>query len=143
MSWSVTVVDPGGITVPNPFTAFQEEWARDNPAYPIDADLAYALAKQLGLKGATLSGGRTPVIGGEGDEEIVVVTITGSSKSLDFLNLMHHLVTRGPDLDTPVAKHYLALEKLRQHPCQHEFHDNMCWLCGVRYEGGLFSIEPD
>lgn len=145
MSWSVTVVDPNGITVHNPFAKFHEEWARENPAYPVDADMALELARRLMLKGATLAGGRTPVIAPDGGpDEVVVVTITGSANSKDFLALMHKLTTQGPDEDTAVGQHYKALEYLRKYPCKHEFHQSRCLICGVYFEGGLFHfVEPD
>lgn len=141
MSWSATIIDPLGITVEHPLKHFHEEWSRDNIAYPFDADLALDLARLLMLKGVTISGGRTPIIGGEGEEEVVVVTITGSTKTKHFLDLMQSTIRQGPGADTPVALHYKALAILREHPCRHEFEEKKCLLCGVHYEGGLFSFE--
>lgn len=143
MSWSVTVVDPQAIPMHHGLTQFHEVWASDNPAYPLDADLALELAQHLGLKGCTLSGGRTPIINPAtgGDDEIVIVTITGSANSTDFLALIKNVIHQGPDASTPVAKHYQALMRLRENPCRHEFFQDRCLLCQVHYEGGLFSFD--
>jgi len=142
MGWSVTVTDP------NSYEQFpgdiHEQWAREHEAYPHDADVALRMAKELGLHSVSLGGGRTPVP--YGDDEIVAITITGTVNSKDFLNTVQKAILAGPSDDTPVARHYAALARLRAHPCRHDFGQSedgsfFCNMCGVNLEGGRFWFD--
>jgi hypothetical protein len=92
MSWSITVDDlqdvPG---LPDSVLAGA---ARDNPAYELDARLAFQAAKDAGLVSATLSGGRTP--SPYGGPDTVVISVLGFSD-----RRVPHAVPRSPGMDPP------------------------------------------
>jgi hypothetical protein len=147
LSWSVTVnnlQDFQGLTLET-----QERFASDHPAYPRDAQLALDMAKTAGLKSAMLSGGRTPSPYGE--DEIVLISVSGSPSNNDFLSEMRSIIASGPDKDTDIYRHYLALARLRATPCPHIFSDRLhaqegvkqCAVCGVCLNGTMLYFEDD
>lgn len=143
VSWSVTVNN-----IPE-FEGFdlktEEYFASQHPAYPRDAVFAATTAKAIGLKSATLSGGRTP--NPYGGDEIVDVSIRGTPIYNDFLQEMREIVTRGPGEGSVLAEHFSALAHLRGKPCSHIFEpvgdDNLmqCVACGVYLSGTSLSFE--
>lgn len=144
MGWSVTVTDPKSYKKFE--TDIQELWAREHEGYPYDADLALEVARKIGLNSATLSGGRTPIPGSE--DEVVVITITGTVKDYDFLAAMRRAIVSGPDEDTPVYRHYVAMSRLRAHPCMHDFARASeessvfrCVRCKVNLQKGLMWFD--
>jgi len=142
MSWSVTVND-----IPN-FGGFalgtQEFMSGQHPAYARDAELALKLAKEAGLKSATLSGMRTD--NPYGGDEIVDISVRGTPIYKDFLAEMSEIIRAGPGADSEMARHYAALAKMRANPCPHIFNDDrpplrQCIVCGVILNGTLFYFE--
>lgn len=146
--WSVTVTDPE--TYRGFETEIHERFSRDHEAYPRDADLMLEVARKLGLHSVTIGGGRTPVP--YADDEIVSLTLTGTVNSNDFRRVMLDIIRLGPGPETPVARHYMALARLREKPCRHpfwehhwneEYHTDMmkCSLCKVRQMRGLLWFD--
>lgn len=143
MSWSVTVTDPGSYEHFD--REITEQFNSENPAYPYDADIALEMVKRLGLKSATLSGGRTPIP--STDDEVVMVCITGTVKSSDFLQTIKDAIAEGPDAGTAMFEHYRALAYLHEFPCYHKFEPyddgtyRRCTVCDVNYREGLLWFD--
>jgi hypothetical protein len=129
-------------------TSLQELWAREHIAYPRDADLLVMTALSLGLRSATVAGGRTP-LPEPPDEEIVMLSIMGTAKSSDFLGLVMRQIQKGPGHDTAVYKNYAALARLAKNPCQHHFDDypdglimtRRCRYCRVFLNSGMMWFD--
>jgi hypothetical protein len=151
VSWSVTV---NGLQDYEKFTLETEEvFASLHPSYPRDARLALQMAKAAGLKSAMLAGGRTP--NPYGGDEVVLISISGFPAHSDFLSEMREVIASGPDEGSDVARHYIALARLRERPCSHIFRDipdseqnaghKRCTYCGVCLNGTMlyFEEEPD
>lgn len=144
MSWSVTVnniADYEGFPIDT-----QEFFASLHPSYPRDAMNALAIAKRLGLRSATLSGGRTP--NPYGGDEIVDVSVRGTPIYNDFLSEMREIIASGPGEESALARHYAALAVLRSNPCSHAFDTlssgvKQCLACKVFLSGTMFSFEED
>lgn len=142
MSWSVTVnnlQEYEGFPLET-----QEHFASLHESYPRDADDALKLARTLGLRSATLSGGRTP--NPYGGDEIVDVSVRGTPLYKDFLLEMRELVTTGPGEGSYLAEHYAALARLRGRPCAHVFADRddgikQCQGCHVCLNGTMLYFE--
>jgi hypothetical protein len=141
MSWSATVTDPE--TYKNFDLQTVEKFNSENSAYPFDANLALEVAQRLGLKSATISGGRTPTPGS--NDEVVVVCITGTVDSTDFLETVKRAIMEGPDEGTPMFELYRALAILREFPCIHKlepYEDHQrCTLCTVHYRDGMMWFD--
>lgn len=146
MSWSVTV---NNLQDFEKFTIDTDEYfSSQHPAYPRDVRIALELAKTAGLKSATLSGGRTP--SPYGGDEIVLITISGSASHSDFLSEMRQIIAAGPDKDSDLARHYVALARLRERPCSHIFKyigrdasHKQCAYCGVYLSGTMLYFEEE
>ena len=143
--WNVTVNDLQSF---EKFTLdTEEQFANQNAAYPRDAAQALALARAVGLKSATLSGGRTP--NPYGGDEVVVISVSGSPAHADFLSEMRGIIASGPDKGSDLAKHYAALARLREHPCPHiwgmpdDDGRRHCVPCGVVLNGTMFYYEDE
>lgn len=142
MSWSVTVNNV------QDFEDFeldtQEFFASQHPSYPRDATYALTIAKLLGLRSATLSGGRTP--NPYGGDEIVDVNVRGTPIYQDFIAEMTEIIRHGPGPGSVLAEHFAALARLREHPCAHIFEDagdglKRCEGCGVYLSGTSLTFE--
>lgn len=95
MSWSITVLD---VQHYEGFTHdIVEQMLTQHPQYPADMALALEVAKKAGLASASLSGGRTP--NPYGDDETVVITVTGMATQLDFDAAMRRNIAAGPDAE--------------------------------------------
>lgn len=152
MGWSVTVEnlqDFGKFTLET-----EEYFASQHPAYPRDAQLALDIARASGLKSAALSGGRTP--SPYGGDEIVLISVSGSASNSDFVSEMRGVIAAGPDPGSDIARHYLALARLRERPCSHIFRDitdqgqadnetatKRCVYCGVCLNGTMLYFDDD
>jgi hypothetical protein len=142
MSWSVTVnnlEEYEGFPIET-----QEFFASNHPSYPRDAANALAIAKQLGLRSATLSGCRTP--NPYGGDEIVDVSVRGTPIYIDFLREMREIIATGPSKDSTIARHYAALAVLRGNPCSHVFEPlpgglKQCLACKVFLNGTMFFFK--
>lgn len=141
MSWSITVDNLQ--SYPNFPPDIQEQFASQHPSYPRDADEALVMAKLLGLKSATLCGGRTP--NPYTGEDIVDVSVRGTPSNSDFLSEMKAIIESGPDEESYTFKHYYALAKLRANPHSHIWNDdgNQCVICGVKTNGSVLYFEDD
>ncbi len=96
MAWSITVNNVSLDSYREVFTQdVIDQFGSHNPEYVHDLNLALEMAVRAGLKSATLSGGRTPTPGS--DDEVVVITITGFGKAVDFNDSMRQVIMRGPD----------------------------------------------
>lgn len=141
--WSVTINDIPNFEKLAPDT--EEYFASQHPSYPRDAAAALALAKALGLRSATLSGGRTP--NPYGGDEITDVSVRGTPIYNDFLLEMREIIRSGPGPESDIARHHEALARLRVRPCSHIFQDTetpgikYCLGCGVYLNGTLFYFE--
>ena len=93
MSWSITINNL------KEYEGFPhdviEQMITQHLAYGADMNLALKAAKAMSLSSCTLSGGRTP--NPYGDDETVVITITGFSKAKDFVSLMRDIVVQPGD----------------------------------------------
>jgi len=144
MAWSITVNRPHEVVS---LARFHEEFAKLNPMYPVDMELALHVAQALYLGSATLAGGRTPIPGV--DDEVVMISITGTVKSEDFLDAMQAAIRQGPDPYSRVGRHHRALIQLEMTPCTHEFRTiisvppvvRQCVNCEVRESEGLFFFD--
>jgi hypothetical protein len=61
---------------------------------------------------------------------------------------MRRIVTSGPGADSDLAKHYLALARLREHPCPHIWRTlpddtKQCVPCGVILNGTMMHYEEE
>jgi hypothetical protein len=93
MSWSITInnlPDYAGFT-----TDVIEQMLTQHMAYPADMALALEVARKAGLASASLSGGRTP--NPYGDDEVVIITVTGMGAAQDFESAMRRNIAAGPD----------------------------------------------
>lgn len=146
MSWSVTVNNI------QDFEGFDldtlEFFASQHASYPRDAMYALTIAHMLGLKSATLSGGRTP--NPYGGDEIVDVSVRGTPLYQDFLSEMREIIGSGPGPESAMARHFAALAKLRERPCSHIFENALsdddprlqrCAGCGVFLNGTMLYFE--
>lgn len=147
MSWSATVQNVQEYEKLDPET--EEYFSSQHAAYPRDFASALQLAKSIGLKSATLSGGRTP--NPYGGDEIIDVSVRGTPVYNDFLLEMREIIGAGPDISSDINRHYEALARLRIHPCSHVFvgtqsRDDMpalkqCLACHVFLNGTMFFFE--
>lgn len=99
MSWSVTFNDLAGHDGPalSYITADQAEYiGSQHPEYLTDLDLAFGVAKALGLKSAVLTGFRTP--SPYNDDEVVEVSVRGMNTATDFNEAMKNIIAAGPDV---------------------------------------------
>lgn len=89
MSWSVTINNL------KEYEGFPQEMIEtmitQHLAYAADMNLALKAAKAMDLNSCTLAGGRTP--NPYGEDETVVITITGFSKARDFVTMMKDIVS--------------------------------------------------
>lgn len=145
MSWSVTV---NNLQEYERFPLdIQEQLASQHDQYPRDADAALILAKMTGLRSATLCGGRTP--NPYGGDDIVDISIRGTSLYQDFLSEMREIIAAGPDETSDLNRHYLALARLRARPCSHVFdvyngtNVKRCADCGVFMNGTMLYFEDE
>jgi len=142
MSWSVTVNNlPEYEDFP---LDTQEFFASLHPSYPRDAATALTLAKQCGLRSATLSGCRTP--NPYGGDEIVDISVRGTPVYNDFLLEMREVIAAGPGAESALARHHAALAILRANPCSHAFEQlsgglKQCLACKVYLSGTMFYFE--
>lgn len=149
MSWSITVDNLAS------YEAFPleilERMASQHDSYPRDMDAALALAKIMGLRSATLSGGRTPNPNPTGDE-VVNLSIVGFTGAGSFLSEMRSAIASGPDSESTMFKHYAAIARLRNDPHTHTFVPVLegdtngvkrCSRCEVRLNGNLLYFEDE
>jgi hypothetical protein len=144
MSWSVTVNDVDGYEELS--LDLQEYFASQHPGYVRDAMAALALAKAVGLRSATLSGGRTP--NPYGGDEIADISIRGTPIYKDFLLEMREIIASGPGPESDMARHFSALAQLRQRPCAHIFGElpdgiKQCQGCGVFLNGTMLYFGEE
>jgi len=95
MSWSATFNNLREIESPNLSEVEAEYMGSQHPEYLHDFAKAFALAKELNLASAVLTGMRTPNPFGE--DEVVDVSIRGFAYAEDFQGEMRRIILSGPD----------------------------------------------
>lgn len=94
MSWSIEIrgiqdVGPGDIPADR-----IEYIATAHPKYPQDLYAALSLAKAAGLRGAVLTGCRTP--NPYGDDEVVDISVRGTMEASDYQAEVQRILRAGP-----------------------------------------------
>lgn len=95
MSWSVTFNDLRERDSPSLPEATLEYLGSQHPEYLNDLAKAFALAKELDLASAVLTGMRTP--NPYGGDEVLDISVRGMIAAPDFNAEMKRIVQAGPD----------------------------------------------
>lgn len=95
MSWAITVNNLREIEQLDLPEVTYNYIASQHPDYISDLGYAFALAKNLGLASATLTGFRTP--NPAGGPEVIDVSVRGFADASDFIAEIHKIIEAGPD----------------------------------------------
>jgi len=110
MSWSATFNNLREIDTPSLSEVEAEYMGSQHPEYLRDFAKAFALAKELNLASAVLTGMRTP--NPVSDDEVVDVSIRGFAYADDFQGEMRRIILSGPDPGNTADDH--AKEKVTE-----------------------------